>query len=364
MQRIKTNEVMSNECIDKSFDFIKKHFLSNRDSDGILNYNITGGEPLLHFDNIRRIVNYFSVFRNEYNITNLRFELSTNMFLMNKDYAEYLLENRCNFFIGFDGVEGAFKVNRGCGIQNEKDFYTVYNNIIKLYGLIKNDMKRITLNLVISPNNVKFLVESFSFLYSKFSGVSISLNIAYNEDWQQNDLSAFREQIMLLSNVYCKILLEEDRDFSIGLLDEHGKNAFARIPHGYVGCGGGEGMISIATDGDLYVCGNFIGCGIDKEKVKMGTIYDGIDHSLIKNFHEKLVAIDKNDCTLCQLYHRCYTHCPFVNYMDSGSIYKISNKQCELKKSLIYAADNIIDVLSKHDIDIIKDKFLSKYEGI
>jgi radical SAM protein with 4Fe4S-binding SPASM domain len=98
--------------------------------------------------------------------------------------------------------------------------------------------------------------------------------------------------------------------------------------------------------------------------IKIGTIYDGIDQIFIKNFQEKLLAIDKNECTLCKLYHRCYTHCPFINYMDSGSMYKISNKQCELEKSLIYAADNIIYVLSKHDIDIIKYKFLSKYEGI
>jgi sulfatase maturation enzyme AslB (radical SAM superfamily) len=117
---------MSNECIEKSLDFIKNHFLSNRNDHEILNYNITGGEPLLHFDSIKKIVNYFSVFRSEYNITDVNFGLSTNMFFLNKNYAKYLLENRCNFFIGFDGTETIFNANRGSRIENINDYYILH----------------------------------------------------------------------------------------------------------------------------------------------------------------------------------------------------------------------------------------------
>jgi uncharacterized protein len=350
---------MSGDCLEQTLAFIGNHFMDHKkDDEDMLKYNMTGGEPLLHFENVKKTIEYFSYFKDEYGLKEPYFELSTNLSLLNEENMRYLIERHCNFYIGFDGIEAAFTSNRIHKIEHTNNFKTVYNNIHTLYNTYpKKDS--VILNMVISPKNIVFLYESFNFIYTTFNGIIISMNIAYNEDWDHESLMILKEQMRLLAIRYCAIL-EKNKNFSLSLFDNQIRsNIFGISPHS--ACGGGEYVISIDTDGTVYTCGNFIGCGIEKIKnnnVVIGSVHTGINQKLIRQFLESLQTINREDCVQCKFYTRCYTSCPYINYMASGSIYTISSKHCEINKIMVIIADTIIDTLAHTNSGILEQRIL------
>jgi radical SAM protein with 4Fe4S-binding SPASM domain len=359
-QSVKTNAVISSDCLDQTLAFIGNNFLENKKAnEDMLKYNMTGGEPLLHFENVKRAIDYFSRFTDEHGLRDPYFELSTNLFLLNEENMRYLIEHNCNFYIGFDGVEAAFASGRVHKVEYINNFKTVYDNIHILYNTYPKK-GNIILNMVISPRNIAFLYESFNFIYTTFNGITISMNIAYNEDWNHESLITLKEQMRLLAVRYCDIM-EKDKHFRLGLLDNQiGSNIFGTLSPS---CGGGESGISFDTDGAIYACGNFIGCGIEKTEnnnVVIGTVYTGIDKNLLRQFLESLRTIDTGDCARCEFHTRCHTGCPYVNYMGSGSMYTIAGKHCEINKAMVITADTIIDILVRTNNDILEQRILRR----
>jgi uncharacterized protein len=356
MQKNKTDDVITDTCLEKSISFIKSSFLANRKDDDLLIYSITGGEPLLYFEKIKNIVESFSQFVEFHNKKGCHFELSTNLSLLNNENMNFLIENNCHFYIGFDGIESAFNSGRLDKAGQSNTFEIVYNNLNNLCNRTNRD--NITLNMVITPNNVFHLYESFNFIYNNFSDIVISLNIAYNENWKDEDIIILKRQLQLSGEFYCNIITEKNERFSIRLFDDQIENNIYGIKHSEPKCGGGKNIFTIDTDGTLYTCGNFIACGIEKENVVIGTIYDNIDQNLVQEFQKSLQHIKREECVQCAFYSRCYTYCPFANYMGSGNMLIISEKQCEINKAIVITADNIIDMLYKKNINIVQNRFL------
>jgi uncharacterized protein len=350
---------MSGDCLEQTLTFIKHNFMDNKkENEDILKYNMTGGEPLLHFGNVKKTIDYFSRFKDEYGLKKPYFELSTNLYLLNEENMRYLIDHNCNFYIGFDGIEEAFASNRIHKSEHINNFKTVYNNIHTLYNAY-SQKDHIILNIVISPKNIAFLDESLYFIYTTFNGIDISLNIAYNEDWDHESLALFKEQMRLLAIRYCAIM-KKDKNFSMGLIDNQIRHNVVEISS-HSSCGGGEHGIAIDTDGAVYACGNFIGCGIEKTEnnnVVIGTVHTGINQNLIRQFIESLSTTNREDCVQCKFYTRCYTSCPYVNYMASGSMYTISSKHCEINKVMIMTADTIIDILARTNNTVLEKRIL------
>jgi uncharacterized protein len=124
-------------------------------------------------------------------------------------------------------------------------------------------------------------------------------------------------------------------------------------------CRGGRDSCAILPDGSIYVCGNFTGTGIDENEVKIGDIYQGIDNVKVISYANNLALITQQKCDGCQFSNLCYTFCPFVNFLSSNSIYKIKGYMCEINKIIIKNSDNIIDIISKNNQDIISKRFIA-----
>jgi radical SAM protein with 4Fe4S-binding SPASM domain len=197
-------------------------------------------------------------------------------------------------------------------------------------------------------------------LYNSFNDIGLSINIAYNEDWNDISLLKLEEQIFRLSNIYCDIILNNDINFSLRLFDDNIRdNIFERPGKGIV-CGGGRNVFSVSPDGIIFVCGNFIGCGINNEFVTIGNVNEGIQYNLVKQYINTLENINKKSCKGCLFEKRCYTYCTFANYMSSGSIYDISKNLCEINKVININSDKIFDTLYKKNQSIIERRFLKE----
>jgi uncharacterized protein len=358
MRRVKYNDDMSDTCLDQTLLFIKTHFLSIRKDDDVLRFNITGGEPLLCFEKVKKLIDILTKFGKEQSLQNISFELGTNLSLLNEENMRYLIENNCNIFVGFDGIELAFNSSRIYKSEQKNPFETVYNNVHILYKNARKDL--IALNMVINPRNVMYLYESVQFMYRTFKGVTLSLNIAYNENWDDEALFILKEHMILLAVLYANIITKENNTFSINLFDGQIKRNVDGVDHAFSNCGAGKQLYAFDTDGTIYVCGNFIACGIDKELVTAGNVYDGVNQVSIKKFQDSLFKINRKNCETCSFHKRCYTYCPWVHYLATGDMFEITKKHCEIEKILVITADTIIDNIYKMDKNIFEKRFLKE----
>lgn len=352
MQKEKKNVTVKNDDLDKICDFIINLFKRDKNNN-VNSVSICGGEPLLHMEIINHIITKLN---NEALKNNIKiiYEVSTNASLIDEKIINFFEVNEITPYVGFDGIAASQNLNRKCKV-NKDSYEQVFRNLKLIYKRPKLKDKLI-INSVITANNVKFLYESFKFLYDNFTESKITLNIAYNSDWNKNGLSVFYNELIKIGKLYYEIL--QTTNYSINIIDsqifESLNPSNARDNY----CGGGKDSFSITVNGDILPCGNFTSTGIGEEKIKIGNIYDGISEQFINKFKMEIVKVNDPDCQTCLFNSRCRRFCPFTRYMAGSKETEISEKFCEISKMLIMATDKIMEDFYNKNPDL----FLKKYK--
>lgn len=131
-----------------------------------------GGEPLLEFDLIKKIVEYQAEKRR-----GTKYELTTNGHLLDENKIEFMLKNDFDIHVSIDGDEETQILGRGNlgrGIERSVVKYA----------------KNITVNMVVSPRNVHRFPENVSFLHSQGYDKFKILPAFYNK-WKMGEIIAF-----------------------------------------------------------------------------------------------------------------------------------------------------------------------------
>lgn len=346
---------MSDENILLTCNFLKDHFLKQKDENPHFMYNITGGEPLLYFDKIKIITSFFEEMANEYQLPIPYFEVSSNLTLIDDEIINYLSSKNCVLYVGCDGIEKSYNVNRVDRREAEGKFTLLKSKLDRLYNSSKFSNDRIVLNIVIAANNVEYLTESFKFLYERYNEAKISINIAYNTDWNSENIQMFEREIFKLSDFYCNILNQESH-FVLNFFDDQVLRNINNNVDFKKACSAGIKTFGVQADGNIMVCGNFIGTKAEDELVVIGDIWKGIKNERIEKFQNEAQKVLDNGCDDCALNKTCYNFCPFANYMSSyNGIASISSHVCDLNKIYIESANNIIMSLSKENYPLLQE---------
>ena len=319
--------VMSYEVGKRAFDFLIEKSGSRRN----LEVDFFGGEPLMNWDVVKRLVAYARSIEKEHN-KNFRFTLTTNGMLIDDEVIDFLNKEMSNVVLSLDGrpeVNDHFRKDyKGRG--SYEVIVPKFKRLVEARGG-KNYYVRGTY----THNNVDFTNDILHMADLGFAELSMEPVVCPPGDpyaLTEEDLPKLFEQYEILAKEMIK-RKKEGRGFTFYhyMLDlKNGPCIYKRI----TGCGSGTEYVSVTPWGELYPCHQFVG----DEKYSLGNIWDGIKNTEIQDEFRSCNAYAREECKDCWAKLYCSGGCAANAYHATGSINGIYKYGCELFKKRIECA--------------------------
>ena len=334
---------MSVDVGEKAIDFA----FQNPVDDEKLVINFFGGEPLIGFEVIKRIIEY-ALMKNEDYGRNLEFTITTNGTVMNEEIAEFLIKNKVGFTLSIDGDEKTH--NRYRITANGMGSYTLVESKLSYWLKMQKCGIRITIRMTIDTGNIEGLHKSVIYLNQLgFKKIAYAPNI--HDAWSEESIWTLKEQYNCVADYYID-KMKEGNPFSCSNIEKY---ITCSITKAVIECDAAKGKIAVSPAGNIYPCHAFV--REDKDKyVIIGNVNSGFNEhreDFLKNYNRE------QECTSCKLVNRCGSVCPAINYSTSGDISKKHWFSCEHERISINVSDYVSRVLLKYDTE----KFLEHIFG-
>jgi uncharacterized protein len=308
-----------------------------------------GGEPLLEIGLIKDLVSYG---RGRFGDT-LKFRMSTNGTLLDRNLLEYLRANDVYFVLSLDGSEEQHDRCRpfAGGAGSHAKITRHLEDVLRLnpYTMAVS---------VIVPETVEYLAHGVKDLFARgFRYVVQTLD--YSARWEKGHIKKLKREYKSLAEFYYESLRHSKKIY-YSPFDERIKTR-ARKPYrnGDL-CDLANSQIAIAPSGRIYPCVQFIGDDDSSSRTcSIGTVFNGFDASRRRYFIEENYA-DKETCAGCALVGRCATYCGCVNWRATGSIRNVPPIICEHERMLMPIVDRLANKLWKEDNPLFKRKFYER----
>ena len=319
---------MSQETANKTIDFISENYPVNT---GIIFF---GGEPLLKKDLIRETILY-SQKKSGY----FHYKVTTNGILLDKDFLEFANEVQLQVSISIDGNEKAHNTFRTL-----PDGTSTFEMLKERIALLLKYQPYAKALMTVCPETLPFYAESVEFLLkSGFKYIIASLN--YAGDWSDNSLRELQKQYKKIAKLYEVNTLEENKfyfsPFEMKFASHIRQNNFECFQ-----CHLAQRQMSVAFDGDLYPCVQFVKDGVSNKEYSIGSVFKGIDTDM----RNQLYADSKKQneqCLNCDYNPRCNNKCSCLSWQLTGELNKVSPVICETERILIPIVDKLGETLFK-----------------
>ncbi len=319
--------IMSYEVGKRAFDFLIEKSGTRRN----LEVDFFGGEPLMNWDVVKKLVEYARSIEKEHN-KNFRFTLTTNGMLIDDEVIDFLNREMANVVLSLDGrpeVNDHFRKDYQ-GRGSYEKIVPKFNRLVEARGG-KNYYVRGTY----THNNVDFTNDILHMADLGFTELSMEPVVCPPGD----PYALTEEDLPKLFSEYERLAVEmirrkkEGRGFTFYhyMLDlTNGPCIYKRI----TGCGSGTEYVSVTPWGELYPCHQFVG----DEKYSLGNIWDGITNTEIQDEFRSCNAYAREECRDCWAKLYCSGGCAANAYHATGSIGGIYRYGCELFKKRIECA--------------------------
>ncbi len=311
--------LMSFEVGKRALDFLVENSGKRRN----LEVDFFGGEPLMNFDVIKKLVLYARSIEKEKN-KNFRFTLTTNGVLVDDDVIDFANKEMSNVVLSLDGrreVHDRYRVDYS-GRGSWDLIVPKFQRFVEKRGG-KNYYMRGTF----THANPDFLEDIKTMLDLGFTELSMEPVVA-----AEGDPAALTEEdkpiVMKQYEDLAKLMLERDSEgkpftFYHYMIDlKGGPCIYKRIS----GCGSGTEYMAVTPWGDLYPCHQFVG----DEKFKLGNIYDGVTNTDIQNDFASCNVYAREECKDCWAKLYCSGGCAANAYHSTGSVRGVYKYGCEL----------------------------------
>ena len=311
--------LMSFETGKRALDFL----VENSGTRHNLEVDFFGGEPLMNFDVVKRLVKYARSIEKEKN-KNFRFTLTTNGMLIDDDVIEFSNKEMSNVVLSLDGrreIHDKYRVDYSGNGSWEK-IVPKFQKFVKERGN-KNYYMRGTF----THANPDFLEDIKTMLDLGFTQLSMEPVVAAADDpsaLTEDDKPIVERQYEELA----KLMLKRDKEgrpftFYHYMIDlKGGPCIYKRIS----GCGSGTEYMAVTPWGDLYPCHQFVG----DEKFKLGDIYNGVTNKSIQNVFASCNVYARPDCADCWAKLYCSGGCAANAYHATGSVTGVYKYGCDL----------------------------------
>ncbi len=311
--------VMSYEVGKRALDFLVENSGTRRN----LEVDFFGGEPLMNFDVVKRLVAYARSIEREKN-KNFRFTLTTNGVLIDDDVIEFANKEMSNVVLSLDGrkdVHDRYRVDFS-GKGSWEKIVPKFQKLVKARGG-KNYYMRGTF----THFNPDFLEDIKVMLDLGFNELSMEPVVCADDDKNrltEEDLPIVLEQYEKLA----ELMLQKDDEgkpftFYHYMIDlTGGPCIYKRIS----GCGSGTEYMAVTPWGDLYPCHQFVG----EEKFKIGDVFNGVTNPDVQKEFLDCNVYARPDCKDCWAKLYCSGGCAANAYHSTGSVKGVYEYGCKL----------------------------------
>ena len=319
--------VMSFETGKRAIDFLVENSGSRRN----LEVDFFGGEPLMNFDVVKKLVEYARSIEKENN-KNFRFTLTTNGVLIDDDVIDFCNREMSNVVLSLDGRKEIHDKHRvdyaGKGS---------YDLVVPKF---REFIKRRTggtyyMRGTYTHENPDFTNDVFHMADLGFTELSMEPVVTAPDDpaaLTEEDLPILFEQYEILAKEMLK-RKKEGRPFEFYhyMLDlSKGPCLYKRI----TGCGSGTEYIAVTPLGEIYPCHQFVG---DKNYL-LGDIRNGIVNTELRDKFRRCNVFAHKECRECWANMYCSGGCAANAYHATGDITGVYEYGCRLFKKRIECA--------------------------
>ena len=320
--------VMSFEVGKQALDFLMDHSGSRRN----LEVDFFGGEPLMNWEVVKRLVAYARGVERERG-KHFRFTLTTNGMLLDDEVIDFANREMDNVVLSLDGrreIHDAARVDyAGRGS---------YDRVVPRFQKLVASRKRGTYYIrgTFTHRNPDFTKDLFHMADDLgFTELSMEPVVCAPGDpaaLTPEDLEVVKAQYELLA----RDMLRREREgrpitFYHYMLDlTGGPCVYKRIS----GCGSGTEYMAVTPWGDLYPCHQFVG----EESYKLGDVWQGVTNPALREEFRSCNAYARPECADCWAKLYCSGGCAANAYHATGSIRGVYEAGCELFRKRIECA--------------------------
>lgn len=319
--------LMSFEVGKRALDFL----IENSGNRKNLEVDFFGGEPLMNFDVVKKLVEYARSIEKEHS-KNFRFTLTTNGVLIDDDVIDFCNREMNNVVLSLDGRKEVHDRLR-------KDYKGngSYDLIVPKFQKFveKRGDKSYYIRGTYTHKNTDFTNDIFHMADLGFKELSMEPVVcAPGEEYAltEDDLPVLFKQYEILAKEMLK-RDSENRGFTFYhyMIDlSNGPCIYKRIS----GCGSGTEYLAVTPWGELFPCHQFVG----DEKYSMGNIYDGVTNTKMRDRFKKCNVYSRPECADCWAKLYCSGGCAANAYHAAGDILGVYDYGCKLFKKRMECA--------------------------
>ena len=334
-QRHHCNKIMDFSVAKDSVDFLIKNSL---DAENV-NIGFYGGEPLLAFSLIKKVVDYVN---NEYYEKNISYSITTNGTILNENILDFFVKNNVNVTISLDGPAEIHNLHRIYAKTGQGSFEDIINNLQIMYDyFLSHDKKNnMGINMVIDPQNDYDVIFSLKERYPVLENVEIrstiiedlylttpiSFDNKFVEKRSYDMFLCFLDSFGLVKGVpYTSyalqhlITVQSDLDMQVKTKELRTKCA----PGGP--CVPGQRRLFIDVDGNFYPCERV---SETSKSMNIGSVKKGFDLEKCSKILN-IAKLTSDDCKNCWAFNYC-TIC--AKLADNGNELTAEQKKLHCEK--------------------------------
>jgi uncharacterized protein len=319
--------LMNSDIGKKSIDFLIMNSMDQAD----LFISFFGGEPLINFKIIKRLVSY-ALEEGKKHSKHFHFSLTTNGVLLNDESLEFINKHKISVVISIDGDSYSHNLNRPLS-GGGKSYHILVNNLKKLKKLNVWYSARVTVSsLTISriAHNFEHLL-SFGFRRIHLENALAPAGNIFITD--QKEVEEIKKQYSNITKRIKQIIISDQLrnveifPFPLKAIIEKNKILYP--------CGAGRGTISVDVDGNIYLCHRLVG----EHKFLLGNVNNQTyNQKLGDTIKKEMNADNKVLCKKCWARYICGGGCYAINHEFNKNISLTPQSYCQLKKESIKQA--------------------------
>lgn len=311
--------VMSFETGKRALDFLIENSGTRRN----LEVDFFGGEPLMNWDVVKKLVMYAREIEKKHN-KNFRFTLTTNGVLVDDEVIEFANREMSNVVLSLDGrkeIHDRFRVDYN-GVGSWDKIVPKFQKFVEARG-----NKDYYMRGTFTHANPDFLKDIETMLELGFTELSMEPVVCASGDpseLTEEDKQIVFEQYEKLAELMLK-RREEGRPFTFYhyMIDlSGGPCIYKRVS----GCGSGTEYMAVTPWGDLYPCHQFVG----DERFRLGDVWNGVSNTEIQNEFMQCNVYERSECRDCWARLYCSGGCAANAYHSTGSVKGIYKYGCDL----------------------------------
>ena len=296
-----------------------------------LEVDFFGGEPLMNWDVVRRLVEYGRSVEKEHDKL-FKFTVTTNCVGLTEEIMAFINKEMDNVVLSIDGRPEVH--DRMRPTANGKGSFELIMPKAKRLAETRGQ-QRYYVRGTFSAHNLDFGEDVLYLADQGFEQVSVepvvadaSLDYAITDDM----VPAINEEYERLARIY----IRRRRDgkwfnFFHFMVDLSGGPCLRKR---LTGCGAGNEYVAVTTQGDIYPCHQFVG----REGYRMGSVLDGSFNTAIQDEFAGNHVLAKEKCRDCWAKFYCSGGCAANAQAFNGDIHIPHDMECDMERKRLECA--------------------------